>query len=240
MNGSEKTCDLPDLGPDAYARWRASELGIITERLERELILELVGDVQDRKVLDIGCGDGEFAHALAKRGAAVTGIDASRAMIEAARARARQHNLDITFDVAKAEQLPYSAGQFDVVTAITILCFLEDARPVFGDIARVLQPGGLCVIGELGKWSTWAAGRRIRGLLGSPLWRHGRFRTERELRTLGERAGLRVETVRGAIYYPRWNWTARLLGPCDSFFGRLGTFGAAFVALSATKPEQPN
>jgi 2-polyprenyl-3-methyl-5-hydroxy-6-metoxy-1,4-benzoquinol methylase len=62
------------LGPECYARWRASEIGATTERLERQLILELVGDVGGRKVLDVGCGDGEFALALAKRGASVTGI----------------------------------------------------------------------------------------------------------------------------------------------------------------------
>ena len=74
MNGREQACDLPDLGPGAYARWRASELGTITERLERDLILELVGDVRGRKVLDVGCGDGELALVHTKRGAIVTGI----------------------------------------------------------------------------------------------------------------------------------------------------------------------
>jgi ubiquinone biosynthesis O-methyltransferase len=235
MNGREQASDLPELGPDAYARWRASDLGAITERLERDLILDLVGDVERRKVLDIGCGDGELALVLAERGATVTGIDASPAMIDTARRRAIQHNADVTFEVAAAEHLPFPGERFDIATAITILCFVEDAAPLFREIARVLRPGGRLVIGELGKWSTWAAARRIRAWLGSPLWRRGHFRTASELRDLAQNAGLNIQAVRGAIFYPRLGAAARLLRPLDPTLGRLGTFGAGFVALSAIK-----
>jgi ubiquinone biosynthesis O-methyltransferase len=230
------TCRIPGLGPEAYARWRASEIGATTERREGGLILELVGDVGGRRVLDIGCGDGTFALALAARGAIVSGIDASPAMIEAAMAQAKQHNVKVAFQVAAAEELPFADGQFDVVTAITILCFVDDAGPVFREIARVLRPGGRLVIGELGKWSAWAVGRRLRAWLGSRLWRRGRFRTARELRTLAEQAGLAVETVRGAVYYPRSRLAARSMSRFDPALGRLTTIGAAFVALSAAKP----
>jgi ubiquinone biosynthesis O-methyltransferase len=233
-----RACAIPDLGPEVYARWRASEIGATTERLEGQLILELLGDVSGRKVLDVGCGDGDFALELARRGAVVTGVDASAAMIDAAKRRASQHNAEITFQVATAEQLPFPAEQFDVVTAITILCFVEDASPVFREIARLLRPGGRLVIGELGKWSTWAAARRVRAWLGSRLWRRGRFRTANELRGLAEQAGLVVEIVRGAIFYPRWGLAARILSPCDPVLGRLTTIGAGFVALAAVKPNR--
>jgi ubiquinone biosynthesis O-methyltransferase len=234
--GYEPACEIPDLGPEVYARWRASRIGATTERLERRLILELTGNIGGCRVLDIGCGDGAFAVELARQGAIVTGIDASAAMIEAAKGRAKQHGADITFHVAMAEDLPFPAEQFDAATAITILCFVDDATPVFREIARVLRPEGRLVIGELGKWSTWAAGRRIRAWLGSQLWRRGRFRTANELRNLAEQAGLVVKNVRGAIYYPRWGFAARLLSPWDPALGRLTTIGAGFVALSAIKP----
>lgn len=235
MDGLKPAGPLADLGPAAYTRWRASEIGATTERRERRLILELVGDVRGRKVLDVGCGDGELTIELSRRGAIATGIDASAAMIEAATDRAKQCGADVAFHLARAERLPFADEQFDVVTAITILCFVEDAAPVFREMARVLRPGGRLVIGELGKWSTWAAGRRVRAWLGSPLWRHGRFRTARELRALAVQAGFSVESVRGAIYYPRSLIAARLLSRCDPVLGRLTTFGAAFVALSAVK-----
>jgi ubiquinone biosynthesis O-methyltransferase len=236
MNASEPACAIPDLGPDVYARWRASEIGAITDRLEGQLILELVGDVSGCRVLDAGCGDGEFAVELKKRGAMVVGIDSSAEMIDAAKKRSKLQNAEVNFQVAMAEHLPFPAEHFDVVTAITILCFVDDAAPVFREIARVLRPGGRLVIGELGKRSTWAAGRRLRAWLGSRLWRRGRFRTANELRGLAKQAGLVVKTVRGAIYYPRWGVAARMMSSLDPALSRLTTLGAGFVALSAIKP----
>jgi ubiquinone biosynthesis O-methyltransferase len=230
--------DIPDLGPQAYAGWRSSTVGAITETLQRRLILERLGDVCGRSVLDIGCGDGALAVELWKRGAIVTGIDVSREMIEAAQANAKQEGADIRFMVAAAERIPFPSDRFDVVSAVTILCFVENAAPVFAEIARVLRPGGRLVIGELGKWSSWAAARRIRAWLGSQLWRRGHFRTADQLKALAQQAGLVAGPVRGATYYPRWTPAARLLARWDAQFSRITTIGAAFLALSAVKPAR--
>src|SRR6516225_8504364 len=193
---------LPDLVPDVYAAWRASEIGAITEQLQRRLVLGLLGDVRGRRVLDVGCGDGDLALELWRRGAVVTGIDASLYMIDAARARATREGADISFMVGEAASIPFDAERFDVVVAVTILCFVANAAPVFREISRVLCPGGVLVIGELGKWSTWAAARRVRAWFGSPLWRRGRFRTASELRSLAKDAGFVPAVVHGSIYYP--------------------------------------
>jgi ubiquinone/menaquinone biosynthesis C-methylase UbiE len=235
---SEQGNFIPDLGPDVYTEWRASDVGTITERLERRLVLELLGDVGNRGLLDIGCGDGKLAVELARRGANVTAVDASAPMLAAARTRASEEGMEIRFSRATADHLPFPDESFDVVTAVTVLCFVSDAGPVFREIARVLRPGGKLVMGELGKWSSWAAQRRIRAWLGSAMWRRGRFRTAGELRSLAEGAGLSPQEPRGAVFYPRWSWAARRMARWDDRFGRRTTVGAAFIAFSAEKPEK--
>jgi 2-polyprenyl-3-methyl-5-hydroxy-6-metoxy-1,4-benzoquinol methylase len=236
---AESACPVPDLTPEVYARWRASKIGAITERLEHQLMLELLGDVRGRRILDVGCGDGTFALELARRGAVVSGIDASAAMVAAAHARAASQGADVHFQVATAGQIPFAAEEFDAVTAITILCFVAAPGAEFAEMARVLRPGGRFVIGELGKWSTWSAGRRLRAWLGSRLWRGGYVRTASELRRLAQAAGLAVTQVRGAIYFPRWAPAARALSPIDPWLGRLTTLGAGFLAICAYKPRTP-
>lgn len=222
--------------PAAYEKWRTSALGRVTDELERELILDFVAPVAGLRILDVGCGDGELAVQLWKRGAKVTGIDASPQMIEAACSRAARHGADIVFGVASAQSLPFPQATFDAVVAVTVLCFIENGIAVVREMSRVLRPGGRLVIGELGKWNAWAAERRVRGWLVSPLWRRAHFRSARELRALALEAGFVVNSLRGAVYYPRCSIAAKLLGPVDSKISRLTTAGAAFLALSATKP----
>lgn len=229
-------CLVPDLGPETYARWRSSALGAITEDLQHALMLRLIGDVTGSRVLDIGCGDGKLAVELARRGAHVSAVDVSPAMIDAARARAKSNGVALDLRLAPAQALPFPPMQFDVAAAITILCFVEDAQPAFAEIARVLKPGGKLVIGELNRWSTWAAERRIRAWLGSALWRRGRFRTPHELRALAAGAGLVPGPVIGATFYPKSGLGARAMRSLDAPLGRLTTVGAAFIALEATKP----
>lgn len=232
-----KNTTTRDWVPDIYAQWRGSKLGDITEALEDRLLLDLAGNTGGRDILDVGCGEGKLALKLSAQGASVLGIDASEAMIKAAKRNATPQGDEIHLAVGRIEHLPIASETFDLVVAKTVLCFVEDAAPVFEELARVLRPGGTLIIGELGKWSTWAAGRRIRAWLGASIWRKGRFRTKRELENLAEKAGISVHIIRGAVYYPRWSWTAGLMATIDPSFGRYTTLGAAFLALSGRKAK---
>jgi 2-polyprenyl-3-methyl-5-hydroxy-6-metoxy-1,4-benzoquinol methylase len=122
---------------ESYVRWRASQPGRITDALETELILELLGPVAGLKLLDVGCGDGVFASELARRGADVTGLDADADMVTVARKRTEAEPTQLHFVEGKAETLPFDDAAFDDVVAVTVLCFVPDAeRAVAGRLGR--------------------------------------------------------------------------------------------------------
>jgi ubiquinone/menaquinone biosynthesis C-methylase UbiE len=222
-------------GPDAYDDWRAETLGGITEDIERRLVLRLAGDLYGCRILDIGCGDGALGLELWRRGASfVVGCDPDPRMVARATAAAAERRAPARYAIAAAERLPFGDRSFDIVTMITVLAFVPRPESALDEIARVLTPGGRLVLADLGRWSLWAASRRIRGWLGlAPLWRAAKFRSAGELRTLLRSAGFGPERVSGAVYYPRSALLARLMRRLDPWLGELTTFGAAFVAILA-------
>lgn len=227
------------IGPAAYDAWRRTPLGALTERLEHGLVFEIAGRLDGLRVLDVGSGDGAFAAEAARRGAVVTGIDPDPVMLAVAAARARAMGVDLQLGDGRAEQLPFADGAFDLVFAITVLCFVADADAAVREMARVLRPGGRLVLGELNRWSSWAALRWAKELVGSRTWRSARFRTAAQLRRLITAAGLTVASVDGAIFYPQLAAVARLMAPMDRWLGRRTTVGAAFVVVGAIKPGPP-
>lgn len=233
VKGSER-----DALPIAYAIWRGSKLGRITDRLEQDAILESIGPPTRLSVLDVGSGDGHLAVALARRGAHVTGVDVSERMVNTARSRSIEAGADVSFVLASAEALPFKSGAFDVVVAVTLLCFVEDVEKTLSEMSRILKPGGQVVVGELGRWSSWAALRRIKGWLGSPIWRRARFWSPRALRQLAREVGLSDCSVTGAIFYPPIEGAARFFGRFDRALGTRTTLGAAFLVLLSAKSDR--
>ncbi len=224
------------VGPGAYETWRASSLGRVTDALEEACLLDLIGPVDGRRVLDLGCGDGALASALAERGALVVGLDANRSALEVAAGRSGPGlGRRPSFIEGRIEHLPLRDGAFDIVLAVTVLCLTTARRAAVGEAGRVLRPGGRLVIGELGRHSLWAAKRRVEAWLGSRTWRAARFTTAAELCALVEGAGLTVETVRGSVFYPPLAALARSMAPLDVWLGSRTTIGAAFIAVAASR-----
>jgi len=226
---------LEDL-PDAYADWRRSTLGRITDALEERLLLDRIGPARGLRILDVGCGDGVLSTRLAQAGARVTGIDASADMIAAARRRAKAAGVEIDLVEGDAGNLRFPGGHFDCVVSVATLCFVDNPSPTIREMVRVLKPGGRLILGELGRWNLWAAQRRVKGWLGSDLWRAVHFRSRADLLALATGAGLTNATVTGAVFYPPFGWAAKVMAPIDPWLGRWTTLGAAFLVLGATKP----
>jgi 2-polyprenyl-3-methyl-5-hydroxy-6-metoxy-1,4-benzoquinol methylase len=224
------------ISPETYARWRTSELGTLTESLEEAAVFALAENLGGKRVLDVGCGDGVYSIRAAQLGANVTGLDISRVMLDAARRRAEAARVFVEWREGRAEALPFQAASFDVVLAVTVLCWVSDASAAVREMTRVPRPGGIVVIGELGRYSLWASARRIRGWFGEKFWREAHFWTPGELRRLVENVGLEFDVVRAAVYYPPSRSLAKRLAPLDGSLSRMTSAGAAFLCARAGKP----
>ncbi len=229
----------PIFNATTYAQWRATPLGRITEQLETRLVFDLVGSLKGKRVLDLGTGDGTYAIAAANRGALVTALDLEPAMLTAAAERMARQRLSIALHQGRIECLPFQDASFDVVVAVTVLCFVTDTKTALREMVRVLVPGGRLVLGELGRYNVWAAQRRIRGWFGAQRWQSARFWTRAALCELTHDAGLNVKLLRGAIYYPPSSLAATLGVLLDPLLTRMHAPGAAFLAIVADKPLSP-
>jgi len=94
-------------------------------------------------VVDLGCGPGAHARALARRGYEVTGLDGSPRMVDVARDRAARDDLNVAFEVADVgTRLPFSDGSLGGVLAILVIQHLSAPASFVGEIRRCLRPGG--------------------------------------------------------------------------------------------------
>ena len=107
-------------------------------------VLDALGDVNGKAVIDVGCGEGRFSRVLAGRGASVTGVDLTAAFIDRARALAVGGE---TYLVDDAETLARVAdAAFDLAVSYIVLVDLLDFAASIDAAFRVLRPGGRFVV----------------------------------------------------------------------------------------------
>ncbi|MER7247276.1 methyltransferase domain-containing protein [Kribbella sp. NPDC000426] len=139
---AEQQPDHYDGFAEAYAR--ENENGLFNRWYARPAVLDLLGDVAGRRILDVGCGSGPLFADLKERGANVAGLDASPAMIRLARERLGD-DADLTVaDLTRP--LPYDNEAFDDALAVLVLHYLEDWSGPLTELRRVLRPGGRLVV----------------------------------------------------------------------------------------------
>lgn len=179
--------------PERDQQWdpaRYADAAAYVPRLGQPVV-DLLDPRPGERILDLGCGDGSLTALVVERGATVVGVDASPAMVDAARAR----GLDAR--VADGQALPFDA-EFDAVVSNAALHWMPDQDAVVAGVARALRPGGH-VVAEMGGWGNVAAvgvavdaARAARGLPPVMPWA---YPTPDELRARLERFGLEPLTV---------------------------------------------
>lgn len=225
-----------------YDDWYQTPLGALADGLEQQAVFALAGEVTGRITLDASCGTGNYALALARRGARVTAVDASAAMLALAQEKARREGLPLGLVQASLARLPFRAGSFELVTCILALEFVGDPVRAVAELARVQSSGGRLIVGALGRFSLWALGRRLKALLRPSLWRQAHFFSRRELTGLLTGAGYRILAEEQAIFFPPVN-SASLLNSLRRFEGvgrRFIPGVATFLVAAGSRPKVSN
>ncbi len=113
--------------------------------IEQYTLVQLLGDLSGKSVLDLACGDGHYTRMLKALGAEhVVGADLSKGMIELAEKAESENPMGIEYRVSDARALPYE-GEFDLVVAVYLLNYSSTRQDLFEmcrAISRYLKPGG--------------------------------------------------------------------------------------------------
>ncbi len=109
-------------------------------------------DLNQKKILDIGCGGGIFAEALAKQGALVTAIDLAENAIMIAKQHAIASNLKIDYQCRSVEALAKEySNTFDIITCMELLEHVPSPESIIRACAHLLKPGGYAVFATLNR-----------------------------------------------------------------------------------------
>ena len=114
--------------------------------------IERQGPLEGRVALDVGCGGGILAEAMARRGARVTGIDLAEKPLKVAQLHLLESRLEVRYELASAEDYAARhAGGFDLLTCMEMLEHVPDPASAVAACARLLRPGGRAIFSTINR-----------------------------------------------------------------------------------------
>ena len=165
--------------------------------------------LQDLQVLDVGCGGGILADAMARAGAHVLGIDLSEKALKVAQLHALEAQTPrVKYHEISAEDLAAQRpGEFDVVTCMEMLEHVPDPASVVRACATLVKPGGWVFFSTLNRnpksfLFAIVGAEYVLNLLPRGTHEYAKFIQPNELASDARHAGLDVQTMRGLSYNP--------------------------------------
>ena len=230
--------DLAAVKNKQHLAWSAGDYAVVgtTLQIVGESLCEALDLRAGERVLDVAAGNGNATLAAARRWCDVVSTDYVPSLLERGRTRASAEGLQVKFEQADAENLPYADHSFDVVMSTFGVMFTPDQDKAAAEMARACKPGGriglanwtpASFVGEIfktiGKYVAPAAGVKSPALWG----------TEAQLRDLfGERLDSIAIERRDFVF--RYHSATHWLEVFRTFYGPMHK---AFGALDASKQQ---
>ena len=176
--------------------------------LRLDWIRTQAGSLTGLRTLDVGCGGGLLAEALAAEGAQVTGIDLAKQALQIARLHGHESGIQVDYECISAEDYAQQhAGQFDLVTCMELLEHVPDPASVVRACARLVRPGGLVCFSTLNRnpksfLLAIVAAEYLMRMVPRGTHSYEQFITPSELAAAARSAGLDVVTLSGMGYQP--------------------------------------
>ena len=161
-----------------------------------------------KRVLDVGCGGGILAEAIAKKGANIKGIDLSEKALKVAELHSLESGVQVSYELIAAEALAArEAGQYDVVTCMEMLEHVPDPSAIVQACATLVKPGGRLFFSTLNRnpksylFAIIGAEYMLR-LLPRGTHDYAKFIKPAELSQFVRNAKLEVQALKGMTYNP--------------------------------------
>ena len=124
---------------EEYDEKRFSKGGRLIDRREKQAVLDALGPVEDKKILEIACGTGRFTAMLAERGAEIVGLDISGPMLQQGRERAQSAGVADRLEYMRGDagRLPFPDDHFDAVFAMRFFHLADTPEAFLQEMCRV-------------------------------------------------------------------------------------------------------
>jgi len=211
MNANVDPAELAKFSALAHRWWDpTSEFRPLHEinPLRLAHIERLAGGLEGKRVVDVGCGGGILAEAMAARGAQVTGIDLAEKPLKVATLHGLEVGSRVDYRLVAAEALAAEApGSFDVVTCMEMLEHVPEPASTVRACAQLARPGGMVFFSTINRnpksfLFAIVGAEYVLSLLPKGTHEYARFIRPSELAAHCRAAALEVEDVTGMTYNP--------------------------------------
>lgn len=176
-----------------YDNWYKTKLGEFVDKVETECAFSLLSLSEGSKIIDVGCGTGNFSIKLAKKHYDVVGIDISKTMLDIARKKVECQSLDIEFINMDAYHLEFEDESFDGAISMASFEFFKKPEKIIEEIFRIIKRGSPVVVGIINRESEWGKLYTSNKYKENSIFKYAKLKTLEEMKNIKSQHLVKVQ-----------------------------------------------